>query len=66
MSGTPHLDEAHMRDLQFARNKLPIAQSVAPETTGVLIDSEYNWFGHRNGVPTTTIAEPNEIPERLE
>lgn len=66
MSDTPYRDEAHLRDLQFARDKLPIAQRVAPETTGIMIDAEGGWFGHRNGVPTTTIAEGDELPERLD
>jgi hypothetical protein len=65
MSGTPMQDEAHMRDLQFARDKLPIAQRIAPETTGVMIDSDGNWFGHKDGIPTTTIVEGDELPERL-
>jgi hypothetical protein len=55
-----------MRDLRFARDKLPIAQRVAPETTGIMIDADGGWFGHRNGVPTTTIVEGNELPERLD
>lgn len=66
MSGTPLQDEAHMRDLQFVRDRLPIAQGVAPETNGIMIDSEHNWFGHRDGVPTTMIAGPNEKPERVD
>lgn len=54
------------RDLQFVREKLPIAQRVAPETTGIMIDSEHNWFGHRDYHPTTTLAGPDEIPEPFE
>lgn len=66
MSGTPMQDEAHMRDLQFARDKLPIAQRVAPETNGIMIDADGSWFGHRDGIPTTTIVWANEEPERLD
>jgi hypothetical protein len=58
-------DEAHMRDLQFARDKLPIAQRVAPETNGIMMDADGGWFGHRDGMPTTTIVEGNELPEAL-
>lgn len=56
MSGTPMQDEAFLRDLQFARDKLPIAQRVAPETNGIKIDSDGSRFGHRDGIPTTTIV----------
>lgn len=66
MSGTPYQDESHMRDLQFARDKLPIAQRVAPETNGIKIDSDGSWFGHRDGIPTTTIVIGDELPERLD
>lgn len=59
------LHDDHERDLQFVRDKLPVAQTVAPETNGIKIDSEHNWFGHCNGTPTTHIAGPNEVPEPI-
>lgn len=66
MSDTPYRDEAHMRDLQLARDRLPIAQRVAPETTGIMIDSHGGWFRHRDQNLSPSLADAIKIVENCE
>jgi hypothetical protein len=44
--------------------RLKLAQEIAPETTGIMVDADGDWFGHRDYHPTTGLLSLQREDDR--